>query len=120
MWIDVRYIMDYTKVQLEMALLQLELQNEDVPFDNTGIALVEEKLRGVFSTLGGMGIVAKPVTKEDQEESDLGDYMYKLNVPARSGVPELDRAARLLSGITWSAVLAGSIYKFKVNGKFTA
>jgi len=115
-YIDVIMSRDFVKARLSEAIFGLKIRNGKIPFDETGAAMLEDAIRGVLHTAGGAGIIAGAVSEEDQKLSDNGDYMYMVNVPSRSEVPQNDRASRNWSGITFEFVIAGAVHSASIKG----
>lgn len=118
-YIDVVMSRDYIKARLGEALFALQMKVGKIPFDDSGGAMLENSIREVLRHAGKLGIIARAISEEDKKLSDEGEYMYTVNVPARSEVPENDRAERKWSGITFSFTLAGAVHKTQIFGTIT-
>ena len=114
-FIDTNYFIDYLKSQLQIAILGVLLNNESVPFDINGFGLIESAMRTVFTQFGKLGTIKVPSTQADLELSDLGDYMYRLNIPSPDDVNANDELNRLLTGITATVQGSGAVHGVQVN-----
>lgn len=111
---------DYLKARLTEALQSLKINNKKIPMDSRGISMVEASMREVFRDAGRNGVVAPVVVDADRLKSDLGDFQYKLTLPASiSEISTNDRANRKLTPISFIAVVGGGINKFEINGTLT-
>lgn len=118
-FIDVIQSRDYIKARLGEDLFGLEIRSDKIAFDNTGFARFEATIRSRLKQCGDQGIIARVTTEEDLEKSDEGVYMYTLDMPERSDIPDNDRAARILSGVSFELVIAGAIHKTAISGVIT-
>lgn len=109
-WIDVtRFIAYLTQRMKENIFLQLATL-EKVPFTNTGIAVVENEVRGTLKVDGvDVGGLAP----------DTEDTPIIVSTPLASEVPQNEKANRILPDTTFSAVLAGAIHTVEVRGTVT-
>jgi len=115
-YIDNMMSRDYVKARLEESLFNLEIKSDKVSFDGDGLTLIEAALIEVFDNCGEAKIIAKVENEEDAKKSDKGKYMYKVSVPERSSVPEVDRANRRLPGVKFSFTVAGAVHSMDVEG----
>jgi len=118
-YIDAIWGRDWIKAEIVIEILQLMLNNPKIALDNPGIARVEAKIRKVLDQAGVNGIIAAATTKAEQANSDDNVYQYKVNMPLRQDIPTADLAARKLTGVTFSYILAGAIHEVVVNGVVT-
>jgi len=118
-YIDVIWGRAWVKAQLEIEILQLMLNNPKIALDNPGIARVEAKIRKVLDQAGANGIIAACTTKAEQANSDDNIYQYKVNMPLREDISTADLAARKLTGVTFSYILAGAVHEAVVVGVAT-
>lgn len=93
---DVVRGLDWYRIRSEERVAALLLNNDKVPFTDRGITQVYSELR------------AQQMDAEAVELFVPGSSV--LTVPTRAQVPSADRAARKLTGITGSAILAGAIH----------
>lgn len=101
-YIDVIRFIDwlYARIQEEVFLT---LSNSDkVPFTDAGISQVEATLRAVL--------------KRGVRRGGLVEGSPIVNVPSASDISTADKQARELTGVTFSAQLAGAIHATDING----
>lgn len=73
-----------------------------VPFTDIGISQVEQRIQQSLDLGVSRGLLVR------------GSIV--ISMPKEVDVPQADKAARLLQGITWEAQLAGAIHKAKIRG----
>jgi hypothetical protein len=115
-YIDVTWGADWVKTELEAEILSLMLNNPKISLDNVGIGRVESAIRKVLDAAGNAGIIAVATDAADQLNSDDNVFQYKVSVPARSEISAGDLAARSLTGVTFSYIIAGAIHAVTING----
>lgn len=96
-FIDVTRGTDWTEARQEEGVLSVIANNEKVKFTDEGIALIQGALQDVLDEGVDNGLYAAspaPVVK----------------VPKASTISTADKAARTLTGITWTATLTGAIH----------
>jgi hypothetical protein len=77
-----------------------------IPFTDPGIAMVEAELRGQLQEGIDVGLLA-------------ADPAPVVTVPKAADVSAANKAARLLTGVEFSATLAGAIHKMVIRGTLT-
>jgi hypothetical protein len=115
-FIDVIQRMDYIQARVHEDLFGLNIRMDQVAYDDKGFALVDATIRTRLKASAAAGMIAAVGSKEDMEYSDDGVHMFKVSVPRRADIPVNDRAARILSGVTFSFVVSGAVHKYNVNG----
>ena len=98
---DVIRFLDWFRVRLQERLATVQLDNEIVPFDETGLALYEAACRAQLKAGRKTGGIA--ATDADGNEPSV-------QVPTLADTDEIDRKARVLRDITISFRLAGAIH----------
>lgn len=91
--IDTTMGIDWVKSTMEVNILAVLLSTPKVGLDDRGIPLIESAMREALKNAGDQGIIANAVTKEDQEKSDDGQYMYQVFAPLRSEISSQNMAA---------------------------
>ncbi|TGL77331.1 DUF3383 family protein [Leptospira yasudae] len=110
----------WLKARLKENITALFLNSDVVPYTMQGIQMIESKMREVFVQAGVQGIIASVETEADKTRSDLGDYQYKINLPASiDEIPTNDRNNRVLPNITFSCRLRGAINEVDIDGELT-
>lgn len=115
-YIDVIMGRDWIEDQLRTDLLSLFINNNSIPYDDSGIAMVEGVVRGVLKRAGDNGVIAKAISAADMLQSDDKVYMYRVTVPQRSDTSTNDRATRTLSDVKFAYTVAGAIHEVEVTG----
>jgi len=106
-WIDVVRFVDKLKARMQERIIAVQVNNDKVPFTDGGIASVVAEIRAELQAgvdAGGLASDPKPV----------------VSYPRASEVSSVDRAARRLTGVTFSARLAGAIHTLDITGNITA
>lgn len=103
MYLDLRRGIDYVAQRMAEDIFLVLTDNDKVGQDDAGRALVEAAIRARLQTSVDEGIFI--------DDDDL-----TVTVPAYADSDETDRAARILSGITWTANLVGAVNTVTVNG----
>lgn len=100
-FIDVIRDIDWLHSRLEEEVYDALVNNEKIPYTDLGVAIIEGKVRGVLENAIKVGVL----------------YSYTLTVPLVADVSTVDRAARLLPDVTFTATLAGAIHRVTtING----
>lgn len=106
---DVVYFMGWLSARIPEAVTEVATRARDrgekVPFNATGIAMMEDAVRGVLN---------RAVTASAIEPD------YDLKAPAREETLFADRVERLLNGVTFTANITGAIEKVGINGVLVA
>lgn len=99
-WIDVIRDIDRSFDRMQTAVLSVLRSSNKIPFTDDGIDTVGNALRGAL-------------------RADVTDGIYStfaVTTPAASAVSSADKAARSLTGVTFSATLAGAIHLTTITG----
>ncbi len=102
-YIDVIRFLDWYVARLSERVANLEINNEKIPYDDEGIAMVVAEVRAQNTA----GIQAKGINP--------GPPAPVVTFPRSSDVPTADKAARTLNNVDTSWELAGAINKTNVN-----
>ena len=102
-WIDTMIFLDWLKARLQEAIFYRMINSKKIPFDTSGVAIIENEIRSVL-TLGvtNGGIATTPA--------------YTVISPSVLAVPETQRAQRILGDFLFTARLAGAVHKVVVRG----
>ncbi len=103
-FIDVIRDLDWLDDDLTKSVFECLARNPKVPFTNAGISLIESVIRGSLLRAVARGII---------------DSGFTVIAPLVADTSSADRAIRLLSGIKFTARLAGAIHKVTVTGVVT-
>lgn len=80
-----------------------------VPYDNNGIALLENEAKTVLKDAANMGIIAY--------DTESGQYIYSTDYALREDSTAEDRADRKYVGGSFSFELAGAIHSAQITGE---
>lgn len=105
-YIDVIVGLDWLQARLTERLLSLVVNQGKIPFTDRGIAQVEAEVRAQLDQAVSRGVLAD-------------DTPYVVTVPKAADVSVNDRANRHLTGVKFTARLAGAIHTIEVRGTVT-
>lgn len=97
---DVRGL-DWLDTTIKADLFNLLAASGKVPFTDSGIQMVVGTLKGSL---------------RKAETATVLTSGWTVTFPAASVVPAADKAARKLTGITWTGTLAGAVHSIVING----
>lgn len=103
-WLDVIVNLDYVDARLEEALALLKISRDKISYDDDGIALEENAIRGVLGTAQDLGIFSS----------------YTITSKTAAEVGSQVRGTREYAGFNWTAVLEGAIQYTDVRGNVGA
>ena len=106
-YIDVIDAKDYIVQQIVYGTQQLLNQYDKIPYDNTGIGLLENVCVNVLKDAYNNGIIAT---------DDEGGAAYSVDYGLRSETAAADRAARNYILGAFTATLAGAVHTVTING----
>lgn len=115
-WIDTIRLIDLLVARMQEAIFGSLVRNLKIPFTNAGVSVIENDVRGVLSQNQKTGGIAPDEVDPDTQELIPG---FTTSFPRVADVPANDRAARRLTGGTWTARLAGAIVAADINGTVT-
>lgn len=101
-FLDITRGVDWMKSEVELAVFNLILNNEKIPYTRAGIEMVKGAILGALLRAARYGVITA--------ESIV------VNTPDLSEISVGDRANRLLPDVTFSATLQGAIHKVVVAG----
>lgn len=106
-WVDVVRGLDWWSTRMKERILAVQLANEKIPFTDEGIGLLGAEVRAQLDEGVRVSLFA-------------ADPKPSVIVPAASSVSSVNRAARTLPGVTFSARLAGAIHSTDFTGVASA
>jgi hypothetical protein len=109
-YIDIIRGADWLQARLQENLFLLLINSEKVEFEDSGISKVQSNMSEVFEQAVANGLIKK--NKE-------GKGIYTILVPDDADISTSDKLARFLSGVTFSAELAGAINKIGIRGNLS-
>lgn len=100
-YIDAEVSKDWLRDRLQIRLLALLNNNKKVPFTDRGIAMCLAEVKSVLN---------------EAQNRDLIDRGWSVAPLTTANVDPIDRAARVLRGITFECVLAGAVHQIAIQG----
>lgn len=107
-YIDIVDAKDWLVLQIQYQLQQVLINNDKVPYDNNGIAMLETAVINILKDAHANGMIA---TNED------GTGAYSVNFAKRKETKKEDRAERRYVEGKFSFDLAGAIHTVTINGE---
>ena len=101
-WIDIIIGTDWLEARLREEVFSAFVNNRKVPYDDTGIAMIEGLVKGVLQRAAKSGIL--------QEDSIV------VTVPKYADIPQADKIARKLPDVKFTALYQGAIHRTTING----
>ena len=111
-WIDVIRFRDWLKNRIQTNAFNVKRMNTKVPFTDGGIGLFEGAVNKALADGQSNGGIAP--TEYDGDGNEIPGY--SVTVPLAADCSEEERQTRKLSGIMWSARLAGAIHLAEIKG----
>ena len=101
-WIDIIIGTDWLEARLREEVFSAFVNNRKIPYDDTGIAMIEGLVKGVLQRAAKAGIL--------QEDSIV------VTVPKYADIPQADKLARKLPDVKFTALYQGAIQRTTING----
>lgn len=114
-WIDVIRFRDWLKNRIQLNVFNVIKLNPKVPFEDGGIGMIEGAIDEALSKGQKLGGICQ--TSFDANDNEIPGY--KIIVPSADSFTESERASRKLTGVKWSAKLAGAIHAVEIGGNLT-
>ena len=102
-YIDITRGIDWLRIRMQEDLVALMLAQAKIPFTDKGIAMVEAKIQKRLQEGVRTGLLA-PLSEDP------------VTVPLAEDVSTANKTARTLTGVTFTADLAGAIHEVTVTG----
>lgn len=106
-YIDIIDSEDWIIQNIEYQTQQVLNNNDKIPYDNNGIAMLENVCVNVLREAANNGMIAV---------GDDGDYQYSVDYQGRSATSATDRAKRQYVLGAFSFALSGAIHTVEING----
>lgn len=110
-YIDITRGEDWIVARIQENIALAIFNNEKLPYTNEGGEILGNKIRRVLETGANNGLIAR------NDKSKKG--LYTVTVPDVTTIQVNDRLARVFSGITFRAELAGAINAVAITGTLT-
>lgn len=101
-WIDIIIGTDWIEARLREAVYSAFVNNRKIPYDNSGITLIEGLVKGVLNQAAAAGIL--------QADSIV------VTVPRSADIPQDDKRTRRLPDVKFTALYQGAIHRTTING----
>lgn len=101
-WIDIIIGTDWIEARLRESVYSAFVNNRKIPYDDTGIAVIEGLVKGVLNEAASKGIL--------QADSIV------VTVPRFADIPQADKIARKLPDVKFTALYQGAIHRTTING----
>ena len=101
-WIDIIIGTDWIEARLRESVYSALVNNRKLPYDDSGITVVEGLVKGVLKDAAAKGIL--------QEDS------IQVTVPKYADIPQADKIARHLPDVKFTALYQGAIHRVTING----
>lgn len=101
-WIDIIIGTDWIEARLREAVYSALVNNRKIPYDDSGITLIEGLVKGVLNQAAAAGIL--------QADSIV------VTVPKYADIPQADKLARKLPDVKFTALYQGAIHRTTING----
>lgn len=101
-WIDIIIGTDWIEARLREAVYGALVNNRKIPYDDSGIAIIEGLVKSVLSQAAAAGILQ-------------GDSI-EVTVPKYKDIPQADKLARKLPDVKFTALYQGAIQRTTING----
>ena len=111
-WIDTIRFRDWLKTEIQSKVLNLFLGLPKVPYTDQGIALVQNAVIDALEE----GVRAGGIMQEASSEEGDAERPYTVTVPRASDLDAAVRKSRRLTGVKWTARLAGALIAAKISG----
>ena len=114
-WIDVIRFRDWLKNLIQINVFNFFYANSKVPFNDNGIAGVESQILAALEAGQKNGGIDQTTYDDDGNEI----VPFTVTVPLAASLTETEKSSRKLTGVTWTARLAGAIHATEIKGKLT-
>lgn len=112
-WIDTIRFRDWLKNKIQLNIYNVKLSNTKVPFTDGGITLIENALKAALKA----GQTAGGISEDFYDEDGNKTPGYTTYAPLASSFSKDQKKSRRLTGLTWSAYLAGAIHVTQLSGR---
>lgn len=101
-WIDIIIGTDWIEARLREAVYGALVNNRKIPYDDSGITIIEGLVKSVLSQAASAGIL--------QADS------IEVTVPKYKNISQADKLARKLPEVKFTALYQGAIHRTTING----
>lgn len=104
-WFDITRFVDWLSAEMQIEVLSLFLNAKKVPFDDHGIEMILNTMRGVLA--------------EGVDNGGLVEGTTSADAPGAADVSATDKGNRNLPNVTFSGELDNAIHQLTINGTLT-
>jgi hypothetical protein len=97
---DITHGVDFLKADIETRLFQQFLNAAKIPFNATGLSMLEAPIRAALAA---------------SETSGLIEPGWRVDMPSLASISSVDKAARILRGVTITATLTGAVHQVIIS-----
>jgi len=115
-YIDTIIFVDWLKARIAENVFGLLARHDKIPYSDAGISQVKSAINQILSIAQTNGALTETTFDPDTDVQTGG---YVINVPLASSIPVNDKAARNLTGITFTAWYSGAVHTVQINGTLT-
>jgi hypothetical protein len=109
-WIDVIRGSDWLQARLQENLYSTFINVEKIPYTDAGGDIIENKIREILDEGVENDFIAA--------DAD-GAGQYTITIPDVADISSADKLARLFSGVSFTATLAGAVNKIAISGNLS-
>lgn len=109
-WIDVIRGADWLQARLQENLYSTLINVEKIPYTDAGGDIIENKIREILD----QGVENNYIAADGD-----GVGLYTITVPDVADISSADKLARLFSGVSFTATLAGAVNKIAISGNLS-
>lgn len=116
-WIDIIRFRDWQCEEIRTRVFDALINKDKVPFTDPGIAMLRQPLMAALDLGVRRGGIAPPEVTPPPESKVIPSYTT--SVPASVQISTVDKAARVLRDMRFTARLAGAIHAIEIRGSLT-
>jgi hypothetical protein len=114
-YLDVMIFIDWLEARCTEAVYQILVSNLKVPYTSAGINSVYNALTQPLQAGQNAGGISP--TEYDSQKAQIGGFY--ITVPRLEDIPTVDKTARVLNNVKFTAFLSGAIHKVVIAGTVT-
>ncbi len=114
-WIDIIRFRDWLVEEIRTNIFYLLINSDKVDYTDGGIGSIESVLRKALED----GQTAGGIAPDEYDADDNLNLGYVVSVPLAANITPNQKARRILTGVSFTARLAGAIHVVHINGSFT-
>ena len=111
LFIDQQRSQDYVKIRMEENIASLLINNDKIPFDDTGIVQVVSQVEATLNDAFDNGIIAADAG---------GQAQFTVTSTPAADIPQQDKTDRVLRTVSFSYIEAGAVEGAEITGRIVA